>query len=70
MKIISLKHSKNPKAGTVVYARVQSRSKPNVAHIVTGSRRGDGITWRCSCADKLFNPRTKCDHIKAVEKRS
>ena len=28
MKIISLRHSKNPKAGIVVYAKVQSRSKP------------------------------------------
>jgi hypothetical protein len=68
MKIISLRHSKDPKSGVVVYARVQSRSKPRVAHIITGTKRGDGIVWRCSCEHKMFHARQKCDHIIRVEK--
>ena len=68
MKIISLRHSKDQTKGVLIYARVQSRSKPEVQHNVTGTKRGDGIVWRCTCEHKLFQPRQKCDHIKKVER--
>jgi hypothetical protein len=70
MKIISLRHVKEPRAGVVVYARVASRTRKHVVHTVTGHKRGDGITWRCTCEEKAFHPRTRCDHAIAVEKRA
>lgn len=68
-RIISLRHSKDPRSGVVLYAKVQSRTSPSTQHIVTGSRRGDGLIFRCSCESRMFRPRTKCDHIKAVQER-
>jgi hypothetical protein len=70
MKIISLRHVKEPKKGIMVYAVVASRSVKGKTHIVTGQKRGDGMTWRCTCEDKAFNPRKKCDHAIRVEKAS
>ncbi len=70
MRIISLRHSPGSKTGVVVHARVQSRSSASTQHIVTGSKRGVGLVWRCTCAHKAFHPRVKCDHILAVEKQA
>lgn len=69
MKIISLRHAKNPKHGVVLYAKVLSRSKEGTAHTVTGIRHGDDVRYRCGCDDNLFRPRVSCDHIIAVKKR-
>lgn len=70
MKIISYTKSKDPTKGIAIYARVQSRTRKNVQHTVTAQKRGSGLTWRCTCEDKAFNPRTKCAHIEKVEAKS
>jgi hypothetical protein len=70
MKIISYTKSADPTKGIVIYAKVQSRTRKAVQHTVTASRRGKSLTWRCTCEDKIFNPRVKCAHIQKVEDRS
>jgi hypothetical protein len=69
MKIYRFKRAKDAKSGIVLYAETESRSNPLSRHLVTASRRGTGLTFRCDCTHKMFHPRMKCEHIKEVQRR-
>jgi hypothetical protein len=70
VRIYQFKKAKDAKAGIVLYAETESRSNPLSRHLVTASRRGTGLTFRCDCTHRMFHPRAKCDHIKAVLRRA
>lgn len=69
-RILSLKKSKNPRHGIVLYSTVLSRSRgTRVVHVVTAAKRANKIRFRCSCEAASFSPRTRCIHVAAVAKR-
>ena len=68
-RVVSLHIAKKPRHGVVVYAGVQSRSRPLHVHIVTGTTHGQKMRFHCSCEHKSFNPRAVDPHIAAVHKK-
>lgn len=64
MKVKFIK-AKHPKHGVSEYAKVPSRSDPNMQYSVI--RYGDNKKVVCNCGDYMFRrPKDGCDHIKLV----
>lgn len=70
---MNLEATKSKVRGAVkAYARVESRSRPGVKHIVVYIRTKLFRGWLCQCENFLFDAAGRnrnCDHIKAVRQK-
>jgi len=69
-KIITIRKAKNPRHGVDIYARVASRSREGVEHVVTIAVARTRTRCHCGCEAAGFNSRKRCDHIKVVRERA
>ena len=74
VRIISIRKAVRPRNGVVIYANVQSVSRPTrVIHTVTYVRNKHGRHWHCSCERTSFidAPRHRsCHHTKRVRQEA
>lgn len=69
MQIVSVEKSKIQGEAVKVYAKVQSRTREAVQHLVVYVRNHKVRGWFCSCENFLFDQLAKnrnCDHIREV----
>jgi hypothetical protein len=70
--IKSIIRSNNRHGAVKVYARVASRSRASVDHLVTYVRTVNVRGWLCGCENFLFSAFAKnrnCAHIREVRKQ-
>jgi hypothetical protein len=74
VRIISIRKAVRPRNGVVIYANVQSVSRPTrVIHTVTYVRNKHGRGWHCSCERTSFidaPQRQNCHHSKRVRREA
>ena len=69
MNILSIRKASNVGGSVRIYAKVQSRTRPVLQHVVVFIRRAGMRRWLCQCEDFILRQaghRKHCDHIKAV----
>ena len=67
--IKSIKRSNNRHGSVKLYARVASRSRANLSHLVTYVRSVSTRSFLCSCENFMFHAFAKnrnCAHIREV----
>jgi hypothetical protein len=64
VRVLSIRKAENPRRGILIYATVQSVSRPHkINHTVTFHRRRG---WECACeAGSFGNP---CHHVEPVKR--